>query len=70
MFFETAWVNHVKYEIAEYTDTMLKLTDNEQGVILCPDCIVKKLNGIFLGGQVNQLGMTPSAGAVKRGGRW
>ena len=44
MFFETAWVNHVKYEIAEYTDTMLKLTDNEQGVILCPDCIVKKLN--------------------------
>ena len=44
MFFETTWVNYVKYEIAEYTDTMLKLTDNEQGVILCPDCIVKKLN--------------------------
>ena len=44
MFFETAWPNYVKNEIDEYADTMLKLTNNEQGVILCPDCIVKKLN--------------------------
>ena len=45
-FFETTWVNYVKYEIAEYTDTMLKLTDNEQGVILCPDCVVKSVTGM------------------------
>lgn len=43
MFFETAWNNYVKNEIDEYADTMLYLTNNEQGVILCPDCVFKKL---------------------------
>jgi hypothetical protein len=43
MFFETAWTNYVQNEIDEYTDTMLQLTNNKQGVILCPDCISKKL---------------------------
>ncbi|MCE2507143.1 MAG: hypothetical protein J4F36_11910 [Nitrosopumilaceae archaeon] len=43
MFFETAWTGYVKNEIGEYTDTMLQLTNNEQGVILCPDCVSKKI---------------------------
>jgi len=43
MFFETTWTNYVKNEIDEYTDTMLQLTNNEQGLILCPDCVVKKI---------------------------
>ena len=48
MFFETAWANYVKSEIDEYTDTMLQLTNNEQGIILCPDCITKKLTDVTL----------------------
>jgi len=43
MFFETAWANNIKNEIGGYSETMLKLTDNEQGVILCPDCIIEKI---------------------------
>jgi len=43
MFFETAWSDCIQNKIEEYSDTMLKLTDGEQGVILCPDCIIKKL---------------------------
>lgn len=43
MFFETAWTNSIKNEIDEYSETMLKLTDNEEGLILCPDCITKKI---------------------------
>jgi len=47
MFFETAWANTIRNQIDEYSETMTELTNNE-GVILCPDCIVttivKKLN--------------------------
>lgn len=48
MFFETAWTNYVKNEIDEYTDTMLQLTNSEQGIILCPDCIIKKVTDLSL----------------------
>lgn len=42
MFFESAWTNSIKNEIADYSKTMPDLTNN-QGVILCPDCISKKI---------------------------
>ena len=45
MFFESAWTDHIKNEIEEYSETMDKLTDN-QGVILCPDCIDKKITDL------------------------
>ena len=43
MFYESVWRPLIKYEIAEYAEKMSTLTDN-QGIILCPDCIVNKLN--------------------------
>ena len=48
MFFETAWADSIKNQIDEYSETMLQLTDDEQGVILCPDCIVAKVTGSSL----------------------
>ena len=42
MFFETAWADCVKHEIDEYGNKMHILTNNE-GVILCPDCVVKRV---------------------------
>jgi len=42
MFFESAWRPSIKYEIKEYGETMHKLTNNE-GIILCPDCLVNKI---------------------------
>lgn len=48
MFFETAWADCIKNEIDEYSETMLQLTNNEQGVILCPDCITKKVTELSL----------------------
>ncbi|MBS1268976.1 MAG: hypothetical protein MAG458_01712 [Nitrosopumilus sp.] len=41
MFFESVWRPSIKYEIKEYGETMHTLTNNE-GVILCPDCLVNK----------------------------
>jgi hypothetical protein len=46
MFFESAWADCIKNQIAEYSETMLQLADNEQGIILCPDCIVGKLSNL------------------------
>ncbi len=43
MFFETTWANYVKNEIDEYSENMLELANNEPGLILCPDCIIKKI---------------------------
>ena len=42
MFFETAWANTVRNKIDEYSQTISDLTNNE-GVILCPECLVKKI---------------------------
>lgn len=47
MFYESAWRPSIKYGIAEYGETMHKLTNNE-GVILCPDCLTKKLTDVTL----------------------
>ena len=43
MFFESAWTDSVKKEISDYSKTMHHLTNNE-GIILCPDCLVNKIN--------------------------
>lgn len=48
MFFESAWADSVKYEIDEYADTMLQLTNNEQGLILCPDCVTTKITSLSM----------------------
>ena len=45
MFYESAWRPSIKYEIVEYGETMHKLTNNE-GVILCPDCLTEKLTDV------------------------
>lgn len=47
LFFESAWHGTIKKQIAEYAETMDKLTDN-QGVILCPDCLAEKITGFVL----------------------
>lgn len=47
MFYESVWRPSIKKEIADYSKTMAKLTDN-QGVILCPDCIDKKITDLIL----------------------
>ena len=43
LFFMNEW-KMIKRFNKEYGKTMSILTDNE-GVILCPNCLVKKLNG-------------------------
>lgn len=47
MFFESVWADCIKNEIDEYSETMNKLTNN-RGIILCPDCIVKKVTDVTL----------------------
>ena len=42
MFFHSVWLPTIKNQIADYGRTMTQLTNN-QGIILCPDCISKKL---------------------------
>ncbi len=41
MFFETEWQS-IRKNNNEYGDTMDKLTNN-QGVIMCPNCLVDKI---------------------------
>jgi len=43
MFFETAWADTIRNQIDEYSETMVQLTNNK-GIILCPSCLIKKLN--------------------------
>ena len=43
MFFETPYTDGIKKNIPEYGNSMCELTNNE-GIILCPDCLIKKLN--------------------------
>lgn len=40
-FFETDWQS-IRQTNSEYGSTMDKLTNN-QGIILCPNCLIKKL---------------------------
>ena len=40
-FFEYSWIG-IKSKIPQYGQTMTEITNN-QGVILCPDCLVKKI---------------------------
>ena len=47
MFYESVWQSSIKYEIGEYSKTMTELTNN-QGIILCPDCLVKCLTDLVL----------------------
>ena len=42
MFFETTWQS-IKKNNPTYSDTMSRLTNN-QGIILCPECLVKKID--------------------------
>jgi len=42
LFFENEWQN-IRKENPEYGSIMHKITNNE-GIILCPNCIVKNLN--------------------------
>lgn len=46
MFFENEWQS-VKKQNSEYGKTMDKLTNN-QGIILCPDCVVKRITNFSL----------------------
>ena len=42
IFYESVWHTSIKKQIAEYGYTMPNLTNNG-GIILCPKCIIKKL---------------------------
>ena len=42
LFYESVWKPKLKNEINEYMDVMYKLTNN-QGIILCPECLMKKV---------------------------
>ena len=44
MFFEKEWQS-IKKDNKEYGETMHKLTNNE-GVILCPDCLVDHVTSV------------------------
>ena len=46
MFFENEW-DSIRKDNKEYGQTMHTLTDN-QGIILCPDCIAKKITDVTL----------------------
>ena len=41
-FYELSWLPSIKNLIPEYSETMWELS-NETGILLCPDCIYKKL---------------------------
>lgn len=43
LFYESSWRPSIKSLIAEYAQTMPNLTNNG-GIILCPECVVKKLH--------------------------
>ena len=42
MFYESVWRPTIKKKIVDYSKTMSSLTNN-QGIILCPDCVTKLL---------------------------
>ena len=42
LFFENEW-DSIRKNNKEYSKTMSKITNNE-GIILCPNCLIKKLN--------------------------
>ena len=41
IFYHSVWLPTIRNEIVDYGKSMTKLTEN-QGIILCPDCITKK----------------------------
>jgi len=43
LFYESVWDPSIRKQIAEYSEMMPKLTRN-QGIILCPECVVKIIN--------------------------
>lgn len=43
MFYHSVWLPTIRHEIANYSKTMSILTEN-QGIILCPECIIKKIS--------------------------
>lgn len=45
LFFESVWTKSIKQQISEYGKTMSELTKN-QGIILCPDCVIKKVTAV------------------------
>jgi len=45
IFYETVWLPSLKNQIAEYGKAMTQLTNNE-GVIMCPDCLVAKMTNM------------------------
>ena len=42
LFYESVWYPSIKNEIADYAKTMSRLTNNS-GLVLCPECLQKKL---------------------------
>ena len=42
LFYECVWYPSIKSMIDDYAKTMTKLSNN-QGIILCPDCILKEI---------------------------
>lgn len=46
-FYELSWLPSIKNQIPEYSETMWELSD-ETGILLCPECIVKKLTDVTL----------------------
>jgi hypothetical protein len=46
IFYELSWLPSIKKQIPEYSETMWNLT-NHSGVLLCPDCIVKKITDLI-----------------------
>ncbi len=46
MFFEEEWQS-IRKDNKEYGSTMHKITNN-QGIILCPECLTKKITNLSL----------------------
>lgn len=44
-FYELVWITTIRKQIPDYSKTMQKL-NNRRGVLLCPECISRKLDKI------------------------
>ena len=53
IFFEFAWHGILREDIPEYSEEMCHLTNNA-GVIMCPECTIKKLKSIIKARKIKQ----------------
>lgn len=42
IFYESAWLPHIRKKIDEYSEKMWEISEHS-GILLCPDCLVETL---------------------------